>query len=209
MSGPVRVVLADDHRILLDGLRRLIAATPDLVVVGTAADAEATLAVVREHRPDVLVLDISMPGGGIEVMRRLREMELPTRVVVLTMYDEERYALEAVHLGACGYVPKSAADRDLLEAIRSAVNGNGYLTPRAVRVLLESKHGESDHPALSPRERQVLRLTARGYSNHEIGERLFLSAKTVDTYRARVMAKLDLHHRADLVTYALAHGLIE
>jgi two-component system response regulator NreC len=207
---PVRVALADDHQILVDGLRRLIDATADLKVVATATDATSAIETVRRERPDVLVLDISMPGGGgLEVARRIREMELETKIVVLTMWAEDRYVLEAVRLGVAGYVLKRSADRDLLEAIRAVARGDAYLTPAAVRLLLSTQRPEAEPPALSSREREVLRFTVRGFSNLEIAERLFVSPKTVDTYRSRVMTKLDLHRRSELVEYALHHGLLE
>lgn len=207
----IRVMLADDHQILLDGLRRLIDSTGDMKVVATATDAATAVAAAQEHRPDVLVLDVSMPGGGLEVARRIREMELPTKIVILTMFSEDRYVMEAVRLGAAGYVLKRSADRELLEAIRAVAAGEAYLTPAAVRLLLATQQSDSGRaePALSPREREVLRFTARGYSNLEIAERLFVSPKTVDTYRSRIMAKLDLHRRSELVEYALGHGLLE
>ena len=207
----IRVMLADDHQILLDGLRRLIDSTGDMKVVATATDAATAVAAAQEHRPDVLVLDVSMPGGGLEVARRVREMELPTKVVILTMFSEDRYVMEAVRLGAAGYVLKRSADKELLEAIRTVAAGEAYLTPAAVRLLLATRQSEGGRadPALSPREREVLRFTARGYSNLEIAERLFVSPKTVDTYRSRIMAKLDLHRRSELVEYALGHGLME
>jgi two-component system response regulator NreC len=207
---PVRVALADDHQILVDGLRRLIDATADLKVVATATDAASAIEVVRRDRPDVLVLDISMPGGGgLEVARRIREMELETKIVVLTMWAEDRYVLEAVRLGVAGYVLKRSADRDLLEAIRAVARGDAYLTPAAVRLLLSTQRPEAEPPALSSREREVLRFTVRGFSNLEIAERLFVSPKTIDTYRSRIMTKLDLHRRSQLVDYALHHGLLE
>jgi two-component system, NarL family, response regulator NreC len=207
----IRVMLADDHQILMDGLRRLIDSTGDMKVVTTATDAASAIAAVQEHRPDVLVLDVSMPGGGLEVARRLREMELPTKIVILTMFAEDRYVMEAVRLGAAGYVLKRSADRELLEAIRAVAAGEAYLTPAAVRLLLATQQSDNSRaePTLSPREREVLRFTARGFSNLEIAERLFVSPKTVDTYRSRIMAKLDLHRRSELVEYALGHGLLE
>jgi two-component system response regulator NreC len=207
----IRVMLADDHQILLDGLRRLIDTTGDMTVVATATDAASAITAAQEHRPDVLVLDISMPGGGLEVARRVREMELPSRIVILTMFAEDRYVMEAVRLGAAGYVLKRSADKELIEAIRTVAAGDAYLTPAAVRLLLATQHTDSGRPeqTLSPREREVLRFTARGYSNLEIAERLFVSPKTVDTYRSRIMAKLDLHRRSALVEYALGHGLLE
>lgn len=208
----IRVVLADDHQILLDGLRRLIDAKGDMQVVATATDVESATEAARAHQPDVLVLDIAMPGGGgLEVARRVREMELRTKIVILTMYAEDRYVMEAVRLGAAGYVLKRSADRELLEAIRAVAAGEAYLTPAAVRLLLATQQTEAGRPepALSPREREVLRFTARGFSNLEIANRLFVSPKTVDTYRSRIMAKLDLHRRSELVEYALRHGLLE
>jgi two-component system response regulator NreC len=207
----IRVMLADDHQILMDGLRRLIDSTGDMKVVTTATDAASAIAAAQEHRPDVLVLDVSMPGGGLEVARRLREMELPTKIVILTMFAEDRYVMEAVRLGAAGYVLKRSADRELLEAIRAVAAGEAYLTPAAVRLLLATQQSDNGRaePTLSPREREVLRFTARGFSNLEIAERLFVSPKTIDTYRSRIMAKLDLHRRSELVEYALGHGLLE
>ncbi len=208
----IRIVLADDHQILLDGLRRLIDVNGDMQVVATATDAPTAIEAVRTHRPDVIVLDISMPGGGgLEVARRVREMELPSKVVVLTMYAEDRYVMEAVRLGASGYVLKRSADKELLNAIRAVAAGEAYLTQTAVRLLLATQQSEAGQPrpALSSREREVLGFTARGFSNLEIAERLFVSPKTVDTYRSRMMAKLDLHRRSQLVDYALRHGLLE
>ena len=208
----IRIVLADDHQILLDGLRRLIDVNGDMQVVATATDAPTAIEAVRTHRPDVIVLDISMPGGGgLEVARRVREMELPSKVVVLTMYAEDRYVMEAVRLGASGYVLKRSADKELLDAIRAVAAGEAYLTQTAVRLLLATQQSEAGQPrpALSSREREVLGFTARGFSNLEIAERLFVSPKTVDTYRSRIMAKLDLHRRSQLVDYALRHGLLE
>ena len=207
----IRVVLADDHQILLAGLKRLIDSKGDMEVVAMATDATSAIEATRVHRPDVLVLDISMPGGGLEVARRVREMELPTKIVILTMYAEDRYVMEAVRLGAAGYVLKRAADKELIDAIRAVAAGDAYLTPAAVRLLLATQQNENGRaePALSPREREVLRFTARGFSNLEIAERLFVSPKTVDTYRSRIMAKLDLHRRSELVEYALGHGLLE
>ena len=208
----IRIVLADDHQILLDGLRRLIDVNGDMQVVATATDAQTAIEAARTHRPDVIVLDINMPGGGgLEVARRVREMELPSKIVVLTMYAEDRYVMEAVRLGASGYVLKRSADKELLDAIRAVAAGEAYLTQAAVRLLLATQQSEAGRPepALSSREREVLGFTARGFSNLEIAERLFVSPKTVDTYRSRIMAKLDLHRRSQLVDYALRHGLLE
>ena len=208
----IRVVLADDHQILLDGLKRLIDSKGDMEVVATATDAASAIEAARVHRPDIMVLDISMPGGGgLEVARRIREMELPTKIVVLTMYAEDRYVMEAVRLGAAGYVLKRAADKELIDAIRAVAAGEAYLTPAAVRLLLATQQSEvgRPEPALSPREREVLRFTARGFSNLEIAERLFASPKKVETYRSRIMAKRYLHRRSELVDYGPRHGVPE
>jgi two-component system response regulator NreC len=208
----IRIVLADDHQILLDGLRRLIDAKSDLQVVATARDTAGAIEAAQTHRPDVLVLDIAMPGGGgLEVARRLRETDLSTKIVILTMYAEDRYVMEAVRLGAAGYVLKRAADTELIEAIRAVAAGDAYLTPSAVRLLLTTQQvdGVKVEHELSPREREVLRYTARGFSNLEIAERLLVSPKTIDTYRSRIMAKLELHRRSELVDYALRHGMLE
>ena len=209
MNVPISVLLADDHRILVDALRRLIDAQPDMHVVATATDVPGAIDALGEHRPTVAVLDVSMPdGGGFEVLRRLKELELPTKVVMLTMHSEDHHVMEAVRLGASGYVLKRSADKDLLDAIRAVARGDAYLTPSAVRLLLSEKRSDRE-PVLSPREREVLRLTARGHSNAEIAQRLFVSTKTVDTYRARVMTKLGLHKRSELVEYALRQGLLD
>lgn len=210
----ISILLADDHQILLDGLRRLIDAEPDMTVVATANDTASAVEAAREHRPEIGVLDVSMPGGGgFEAARRIRETELPTKILMLTMHAEDRYVMEAVRVGASGYVLKRSADRDLLEAIRTVARGEAYLMPSAVRLLVAAQRGEgaaaTTEQRLSAREREVLRLTARGHSNHEIAQRLFISSKTVDTYRSRIMAKLDVHRRSELVEFALAHGLLE
>lgn len=208
--SPIRILLADDHQVVVDGLRRLIETQPDLRVVATANDAAAAIEAARAEKPDVAVLDVSMPeGGGFEVARRIRELELPTKVVMLTMFTDDRYVLEAARLGVSGYVVKRAAGKDVLDAIRAAARGEAYLAPSAIRLLLAQQSGEHAEPALSAREREVLRYTARGFSNQEIAERLYISAKTVDTYRARIMAKLDLHRRSELVSYALKNRMLE
>ncbi len=211
MDHPTTVLLADDHQVVLDALRQLIETQPDLKVVAIANDAAQAIDAARRTRPAVAVVDVSMPeGGGFEVARRLREMELPTRVVILTMHTEDSFVLEAVRLGITGYVVKRAASTELLEAIRAVARGEAHLPPSAVRLLVAHDSGiAASAPALSAREREVLRYTARGFSNHEIAERLFISTKTVDTYRSRIMAKLDVHRRSELVEYALRNGMLD
>lgn len=209
---PITVLLADDHQVVVEALQRLIETQPDMRVVATANDAAEAVDMARLHHPQVAVLDVSMPeGGGFEAVRRFREMELPVKVVMLTMYAEDRYVLEAVRLGVIGYVVKRAAGKDLLEAIRAVARGDAYLPPSAVKLLVarQSEPVDDERPSLSAREREVLRYTARGFSNQEIAERLFISPKTVDTYRSRIMTKLDIHRRSELVEYALRTGLLD
>jgi two-component system response regulator NreC len=205
------VLIADDHEVVVEALRALIDTQPDLRVVATANDTASALERARATRPDVAIVDVAMPeGGGFELVRRFRETELPTRVVILTMYGDDRYVLEAVRLGVLGYVVKRAGGSELLDAVRSAGRGEPRFPPSALRLLVARERDPDDRrPELSAREREVLRYTARGFSNQEIAARLYISPKTVDTYRARIMSKLDMHRRSDLVEYALRTGLIE
>ena len=205
------VLIADDHQVVVEALRNLIDTQPDLRVVATANDASSALERARTTGPDVAIVDVAMPeGGGFELVRRLREIALPTRVVILTMYADDRYVLEAVRLGVFGYVVKRAGGNELLDAVRAAARGEPHFPPSALRLLVARERDPGERrPELSAREREVLRYTARGFSNQEIAARLYISPKTVDTYRARIMSKLDLHRRSDLVEYALRTGLIE
>lgn len=209
----VRILLADDHRLVRSGLRRLLETQPDLVVVGEAGDGEETVAEALRLRPDIVLMDIAMPkGGGLEATRRIAEAELPTRVLVLTAHAEEQYLLPVIRAGGAGYLLKSAADEQLLDAIRTVHRGDAYLPPPAAAMLLRDYMRRGDTGGaladLSPREREVVRQTAEGYDARDIGERLYLSAKTVETYRRRAMEKLGLQSRAELVRYALRHGLL-
>ncbi|MFQ5880503.1 MAG: response regulator [Dehalococcoidia bacterium] len=215
-SAKIRVLLADDHAVLRAGLRALISAEPDMEVVGEANDGLEAVAGVEELAPDVVVMDISMPHlDGLEAARRIRERGQDTRLLFLTVHAEEQYLLQALKVGACGYVVKSSADTDLLEAIRAAYRGGVFLYPSTVRTLLgdymrevEAGRANDSYERLTEREREVLKLTAEGYSNHEIADKLVLSAKTVDTYRQRIMDKLGLSHRSELVRYAVQRGLL-
>src|SRR5579875_3331576 len=211
----IRVLLADDHAVLRAGLRALLAGEPDMEVIGEATDGEDAIVQAQRLRPDVLVLDIAMPRvNGLEVIRRIREQGLDVKVLVLTMHSEEQYLLQVLRAGGSGYVLKASADTELMEAIRTVHRGEAFLYPSATALLLEDyreRKGEDEHDRfddLSEREREVLALTAAGYTNQEIADKLIISAKTVDTYRSRIMEKLDLHHRSELVKFALRHGML-
>lgn len=212
---PIRVLLADDHGILRAGLRALLANEPDLEVVGEAADGEEAVARATALQPDVVVLDIAMPRlDGLEATRRIRARGLDCKVLILTVHAEERYLLPVLRAGGAGYVLKSGADTDLLDAIRTVARGDIFLYPGATRLLVADYLGREgaardQRRGLSERERQVLALTAAGYSAPEIGDRLILSPKTVETHRERAMRKLGLRRRADLVHYALRSGLLQ
>jgi two-component system response regulator NreC len=211
---PIRVVLADDHAVLRAGLRALLELEEDLVVVGEAGDGEEAVEQIRILKPDVIVMDLSMPGtGGLDATRRVSALDVPTKVLVLTVHAEEEYLFPVLDAGGSGYVTKGSADRDLVHAIRAVARGEVFLYPHATKLLLQryGQHSAARDPvqALTAREREVLSLTAEGFSSREIGERLCLSSKTVDTYRARIMEKLRLCHRSELVRFALRTGLLK
>lgn len=216
MTGArIRVLIADDHAVLRAGLRALLSAEGDMEVIGEAEDGEQAILQVERLRPDVVVLDLAMPRlNGLEVIRWIGSLDLPTRVLVLTMHDEEEYLLQVLRAGGAGYVLKASADTELMEAIRTVHRGEAFLYPAAAARLLEDYRERrvdqetNGFDSLSDREREVLVLTAGGYTNQEIAERLIISAKTVDTYRSRIMEKLQLRHRSELVTFALRHGLL-
>jgi DNA-binding NarL/FixJ family response regulator len=215
-SHPIRVLIADDHPVVRTGLTALIDSEGDMEVIGEASNAAEAIEQTRQLQPDVVVMDISMPGGGLEATREIARLDLPTRVLILTVHAEERYLLPVLEVGGSGYVRKSSAHKDLLDAIRTVARGDVFLEPSAAKMLLrdylERAHAgrEADiRETLSDREREVARLTAEGFSAHEIGEQLFLSPKTVETYRQRIMQKLGLQHRSELVRYALRAGLLD
>jgi DNA-binding NarL/FixJ family response regulator len=211
----ISIVLADDHGIVRAGLRALLEAQPDMDVVGEAEDAARAVELVLQRQPTVLVTDLSMPGGGLESIREVTSHNLPTKVLVLTVHAEERYLLPVLDAGGSGYVRKASAHTDLLDAIRTVARGEVFLDPAATKTLLRGYLGrmragdERDiRELLSDRERDVVRLTAEGYSAQQAADQLSLSVKTVETYRHRAMQKLGLTNRAELVQYALRAGLL-
>lgn len=215
----IRILLADDHAVLRAGLRMLLNSEHDMSVVGEASDGNAALEQIDALQPDVVVLDLSMPDvGGLDIIEHVTTEYPKTRVLVLTMHADKQYILHVLQAGGAGYVLKSGADTELIDAIRHVASGGSYLYPEATQVLLEAYRDRSEEKdeseddsleLLSEREREVLTFTALGYSSREIGKMLYLSPKTVDTYRQRVMDKLQLNSRADLVQYALKKKLMD
>ncbi|MBZ0275020.1 MAG: response regulator transcription factor [Anaerolineae bacterium] len=211
----IRMLIADDHIVLRSGLRLLIDAQQDMDVVGEADNGGQVLALAEILRPDLILLDLSMPGlGGLETLPLLRKIAPESRILILTMYDDEAYLRQALRDGASGYVLKKAADSELIAAIHAVMRGEVYVHPSMTRSLLQDilpeKSSVSVNPwdTLSDREREVLLLVARGYTSAKIAENLNLSSKTVETYRARGMEKLNLRSRAALVQFVLSHDLL-
>jgi two-component system, NarL family, response regulator NreC len=202
------VVIADDHTVVRQGLRLLIDAEPDMQVVAEAGNVPDAERMARAHRPAVLVLDLNMPGGSsLEAIPRLCEQ---VAIVVLTMQDDPGFARQALRSGALGFVLKEAADEELLEAIRLAAHGDTYLNPRlGARLAAQPPEPSGPPDDLTEREVDVLRLIALGHTNTEIGRRLYLSTRTVETHRAHIQQKLRRSSRAELVRYALEHKLVD
>jgi len=207
----IRVVIADDHAVVRSGLRLLLDSQEGFEVVAVAGDVPTAMQVIRAHRPTVAVLDLNMPGGSsLEAIPALRESTPETAIVVLTMQDDPAYAREALQGGALGFVLKEAADEELLEAVKLAARGDLYLNPRLGARLAAQPPAPAGPPdGLSDRELEVLRLIALGHTNVEIGERLYLSTRTVETHRAHIQQKTRASTRAELVRYAIDHGLIK
>jgi DNA-binding NarL/FixJ family response regulator len=215
MPETIRILLVDDHLVLRAGLKALLEAERDFRIVGEASTGEEGLEKAKTVRPDVVVMDLSMPGaGGLEATRRITT-ETTSKVLVLTMHSEEAYLLPVLEAGGSGYVRKTSADEDLTNAIRTVARDEVFLYPNAARLLLQGFRvkAEDDRPdpleKITDRERDVLAATAEGFSSSEIGEKLFISPKTVDTYRSRIMEKLGLHHRSELVRFALNTRLLK
>jgi two-component system response regulator NreC len=211
-----RVLIADDHLVVRVGLRTLLESEPDMTVVGEAGHGAEAVAGAQQLQPDVVVMDISMPVmDGLEATRRIRALCPSTHVLILTVHAQERYLFPVLKAGASGYVLKSTVDTELVNAIRTVAQGGAFLYPSATRMVLEgylarvqSGVEQDAYERLSEREREVLKLIALGHTANEIADQLALSPKSVETYRARIMEKLDLDNRAALVRYALARGLL-
>ena len=213
-TPPTRVLIADDHALLRDGLRMLINAEDDLEVVGEAADTRAVVAATRETKPDVLLLDLTMPGGGgLEAIDQLRAARLNPHILVLTMHEEPGYLRSALAKGVHGYLVKRVASEQLISAIRTVREGRVYIGATLdgpdTRELLDGDGSNAALRILSPRETEVLRLVANGHTNQRAAELMDISIKTVEGYRARLMRKIDATTRAELVRFAMGCGLMD
>lgn len=212
----IRVLLADDHAILRDGLRALLALAPDIEVVGEAASGEEAIEAVARLEPDIVVMDVAMPGlGGLEATLAIRRSHPRTQVLVLTQYDDREYVRRFLQAGASGYLLKRAAGAELASAIRAVHRGGMVLAPEIAREAIRPEGGgeaaaggRDPYDTLTDREKQVLKLVAEGCSNKEVAERLDISVKTAMSHREHIMAKLDLHSRTELTKFALRRGII-
>ena len=216
MSAPTRILLADDHALVRRGLRMILDAEPDLTVVAEAADGTEAVAAATAGGVDLAILDIAMPQmTGIQAARQISRSAPDVRILILSMYDNEQYFFESLRAGASGYVLKSVADRDLIEACRASMRGESFLYPGAVTELIRDylerdRRGDRiPKSILTPREEQITKLIAEGNSTKEIADALRISVKTVDRHRANVLQKLGLRDRLDLTRFAIRTGLIE
>jgi two-component system response regulator NreC len=212
----IRIVLADDHKLMRSGLRVLLEQQPDLTVVGEASDGREAFALVASQRPDVLVMDIGMPSlNGIEAAAQITQSNPEAAIVMLSMHSDESYVLRALKAGARGYLLKDSAEADLIRAVRAVAEGKSFFSPAVSKVLLDDyvrklkRSGTEDpYDLLTPREREVLQLVAEGKSNKEVAQLLNLSVYTVETHRSNIMEKLNLHGVPELILYAVRKGII-
>ncbi len=207
----IRVVIADDHQIFRQGLLTLLKSAPEISIVGEAGGGRETLDLIVKEKPDIAILDISMPGlDGFEILKKIQSMEIGTKVIFLTMHNDSLTAKRALRLNAFGYVLKDNAFEDLLYAVRAVSSGGTFISPSVSERILKTPATEKEYPeTLTIREREVLRLIASGLTNKQIAQQLFISVKTVETHRTNIMQKLDVHTTADLVRFAMKSGLIE
>lgn len=214
--GKIRILLADDHTIVRNGIRSLLEDEPDMQVIGEAEDGHATVRMTAQFEPDVVVMDIAMPLlNGLEATRQIKRDHPDVKILILTMHENEEYIRQVLAAGAMGYILKDAAVRDLLGAIRAVCRGEAVLSPAITRLVIEDYlrwgdlQPEQQDNSLSAREREVLQLIAEGYTNKQIAEILAISIKTVQSHRANLMRKLDLHDRGELIKYAIQKKIIE
>ncbi|ACT03859.1 response regulator transcription factor [Paenibacillus sp. JDR-2] len=213
----IRMIIVDDHAMVRSGLRMLLSGTEDMEVIAEASDGDEGIRTALELKPDVVLMDLSMPQGkdGLTAAAELKGLLPDTAILILTMHDDDEYLFRAIHAGAAGYVLKNAPHEELLTAIRSIAQGDAYLYPTATKRLMKEyvdrmQRGDSGDlfHALSEREKEVLSLTAKGYANKEMAEMLVISVKTVETHKSNVMEKLGLKSRPELIKYAMKKGLL-
>jgi two-component system, NarL family, response regulator NreC len=212
----IRVILADDHTVVRRGLKAVLGTAKDIEVIGEAKNGREAITLVERFNPDVLVMDLDMDEmGGTDALKEIVAKKLSSRVLILTMHAEEEYLVPLLEAGAAGYLVKSVADRELVDAVRAVANGDLYVRQSAANVLAKrltrkdpAQAERERYDKLTERERDVLRYIAQGYSAPEIGEKLFISPKTVDTYKQRIQEKMGLAHRSDYVQLALRLGLL-
>ena len=215
-DGVITVILVDDHAVVRAGLKAVLGSAKDIQVIGEGSNGKDALSLAARLDPDVIVMDLSMAEmDGAEATRELVAKQTRGRVLILTMHAEDSYLIPLLEAGASGYLVKSAADRELVDAVRAVAKGDVYMQPSAARALASNIQRKAEHAddrtkydKLTEREQNVLRLVARGFSAPEIGEKLFISPKTVDTYKQRINEKLGLAHRSDYVDFALKLGLM-
>ncbi len=214
----IRLLLADDHAVLRAGLKALLNAQPDMEVVAEASDGEEAVRKTIETAPDIVLMDITMPGlSGLEATQQIKNQNQATKILVLTMHEDERYLYNMLNAGASSYVPKKAADTEVIAAIRATYRGEHFIHSSMTTGLVAEMRGKEkanpmehlDQDILSQREREVLRLLAMGHTNQQTAEKLYLSVKTVETYKTRLKEKLGLKGRAELVRYAIQAGLLD
>ncbi|WP_336785154.1 response regulator transcription factor [Paenibacillus sp. MMO-177] len=213
----IKMIIVDDHAMVRSGLRMLLSGTEEMEVIAEASDGDEGIRTALQLKPDVVLMDLSMPQGkdGLTASAELKELLPDTAILILTMHDDDEYLFRAIHAGAAGYVLKNAPHEELLTAIRSVARGDAYLYPTATKRLMKEyvdrmQRGDSGDlfHALSEREKEVLSLTAKGYANKEIAEMLVISVKTVETHKSNVMEKLGLKSRPELIKYAMKKGLL-
>ncbi len=210
--GKIKILVVDDHAVMRDGIRALVGVHEDIEIVGEASEGREAVEKVKELVPDVVVMDIAMPDmDGMEATRRIVKEKAGVKVLILTQHDNKEYVLSAIKAGAAGYVPKRALGSDLISAIRAVSQGNSFLYPSATAALIEDYRQRAEvepYDRLTAREREILKLIAEGHTSREIADMLVISLKTVLGHRAKIMEKLDIHNRTELIKYAVRKGLV-
>jgi len=217
ISTKIRILLVDDHTILRAGLKMMLNAQPDMDVIGEAQDGRQAIQESQRLRPDIVLMDITMPDmNGIEATRQIKKVSSDIKILILTMHENDEYVFQALRAGASGYILKEAADTELISALHVVQNGNFYLSPSAQSIMVgdylqrvNAGEEKDSYNILTEREREILKLVAEGFTNNQIAGLLVISPKTVDTHRTHIMDKLNLHSRAELVKYAMRRGLLE